>query len=381
MSKNDMLRQFVISNFDNANFNFSDFIFGKGQGNGVKYAATDLPPANGNLGDKLLQPINKNKIKIFVDGLISLGINTVALQCSLPLLFDDYVDEVGNTSADYLSFYKFVVEYLKSKNLFVFIEISPVFSGTKYSNVQYNYSALTKEEYLQKYYSQIVTIIEQIVPDFISFVHEPDTANTITGICVSDEEYIGLLKRVYDYNKDIPSNVKIGGGMPISESFERIVQVNDYVDFYNIHVYPYEIPFGVNNTSNSLIKLYNICQYLTKPAFIGETWVFKSILFEYFENISPVELSEKFYDRNTWNFEEIDADYIRSLCELCDTLPNLYGFCLFWPVFLFANIDGTNMQPDMAYTEANRAAFENILSGTTSVSGTALRTILRFSNQ
>lgn len=351
----DYFRQFEIEQFHS----------GKQQ-ESTKYVSADWSTANGNLGEKLLTPIAKAKAKIFLDGLIDIGCNTVSLQIQSPLFFDDFP-----RSNEYKEFYQWAIEYAQSKDLYVFVETSPAFSGTQYSDVSYDYSLLTIEQYLEKRYQQIVDIFE-MNPDCISFIHEPDTEREITKLEISNSNLLGLLLTVVSYKQENNSETLIAGGLPITSDFEDIIPYLEHIDILNIHLYPIKYIKGLS-VVNSLIKLDKILQQVQKPVFLGETWVFKSTILDYLTDEGFVSLSTKLYNRNTWNFEDVDSFFISALATIGDYRENFAGFNLFWSAFLFADIEGENMEYKDAIVEVNRLAIENIMSGKTSASGSAVQ--------
>ena len=368
---NKFLKRQITSHIYNAIVEFQDYFHqfevehlrsDEQQKKTTKYISADWSTANGNLGEKLLTPIAKAKAKIFLDGLIEIGCNTVSLQIQSPLFFDDFPK-----NNEYKEFYQWAISYAKEKGLLVFVETSPAFSETQYSDIIYDYSLLTPEQYLEKRYNQIIAIVN-MKPDIISFIHEPDTERAITKLEISDDKFFNLLQIVVSYKQETDSKVQIAGGLPITSDFEAMIPFLDYVDILNIHLYPIVYPKRLS-TVNSLIKLDKILQQVQKPVFLGETWVFKATLFDYLTSENFVDLSTKLYNRNTWNFETVDASFISILAAIGDCRQNLIGFNLFWSAFLFADIDGENMSYKDGMTAINKLAIENIMTGQHSDSG------------
>ena len=348
-------------------FEIEQFHLGKQQ-ESTRYISADWVTANGNLGEKLLAPIAKAKAKIFLDGLIEIGCNTISLQIQSPLFFDDFP-----RNNEYKEFYQWAIEYAKENGLVVFVETSPAFSGTQYSDVTYDYSQLTTEQYLEKRYNQIIDIVS-MKPHAISFIHEPDTEREITKLTIENTDLFSLLSRVLSYKQATESDILIAGGLPITYDFEDMIPYLEYVDILNIHFYPIAYPKRLS-TVNALIKLDKIAQQIQKPIFLGETWVFKSTIFDYLSEKNFVELSTVLYNRNTWNFEGVDASFISALATIGNYRENFVGFNMFWSAFLFANIDGENMECKEAIQEINKLAIENIMTGQHSDSGDMVKTL------
>lgn len=99
-------------------------------------------PANANRGPDLLKPESIEGVKIYLDRLKELGVQGVTIAVSYPLYlqgFDRY--------QEYVEFYKQVAEEVRSQGMKLDVEAGVIFSETVFSNLNFNYSELTFEEY------------------------------------------------------------------------------------------------------------------------------------------------------------------------------------------------------------------------------------------
>ena len=103
--------------------------------------------------------------------------------------------------------------------MFLFVETSPVFSGTLFSNFTVDYSTYTIESYFQARRKQAVQIAQEIMPDYLSLGNEPSTELQLTEIKFTIDQYLDFINETLQLI-DRSIHLKVGAGAGTWEDME-----------------------------------------------------------------------------------------------------------------------------------------------------------------
>lgn len=233
--------------------------------------ATELLPADSNLGENLLDPNAIQGVINFLNAIQKLRVQGVTIDVSFPTLVSSYANY-----SQYLSFYENVVSQVRSRGMKIDIESeTPLLVG--YPGLSFgslSYANLTYSEYVTEDQQMLQTVIDDLHPDYLNIGTEVDTLQTLLNYPeISTPQGWGTyISSLLDgLNKDTTKiAVGIGNWDPIDYLYDTInISAVDVID---VHVYPiYGNYLSVLNQIGQLSVQYN------KPISIDEMWLHKSV--------------------------------------------------------------------------------------------------------
>lgn len=267
-----------------------------------------LNSANGNLGVKLLQPDILTSVQLELDGLKALGAKGVALDINYPILDPNFTSD----QPLYLALYRQVVSEVRARGLKLLIESQVIFSQEGFTALPVGpyYESLTLEQYQAGRAAMARLIAQELQPDYLSVITEPDSEGTQTGKAelATVSGSTGLLNLIISEIQaaGVPG-VRVGAGFgtwildyaAFAESFAATG-----VNYIGIHIY------AVNRDYlPRAIEITDIAQRAGKAVAIGEAWLFK--LRESELNILP---SRTVYSRDPFAFwTPLDAKFLQAI--------------------------------------------------------------------
>jgi fibronectin type 3 domain-containing protein len=206
--------------------------------------STHMGSANSSLGTRLLDSGHMTGVNLELDGFKAIGNAAISLSIDYPTL-DSTFDPFGGHSAEYLNFYKAVVAGARARGLKVIIETGPLFSDPILSNVAVLpfYQTLSLESYKAGRAAHAVLIAQQLAPDYLSVIQEPDTEASQTGKSelARPEVSLALLNQILTAYRaaglHIPIGAGVGSWMSNWDAFIGPFSTTS-VDFIDLHVYP-----------------------------------------------------------------------------------------------------------------------------------------------
>ena len=321
--------------------------------------AVELAYANGNVGETLLKPETMQLNLTLLDRLQAMGVKGVVVQISFPLL-----DPSFPRNAEYLQFYKDIVDEAHKRGIKVLVESGTIFAGTAYSSVQVDYSKYTTETFLQGRENQVLLIASQVEPDYLMIGNEPTTEEMLTHLTISPEAWGNFLNDTM--SKIDHSNILIGTGTGTWEDpsyFDQAMQVKG-TDFIDLHIYP----MGNNAVLlDRALKYAQQARAAGKRVTISETWLYKAAASVNggYGNFSEI------YDRDVYSFwQPLDERFIGDIIKLAD-LTHMDFVSFFWTRNFFAylnyNTTDHNQSTQAFNRQINQAGMAAVQNG--SISG------------
>jgi hypothetical protein len=227
---------------------------------------TELLAANGNIGAGLLAAGAISGVETELDAFQALGIRGVTVDVSFPLLLRSTPDH-----AAYLSFYEQVARQIRRRHLVFSVEENPVYSGTPLTALSVSYAGLTPSSYAVEQRIQAQTIIDDLKPDYLSVLTEPDTyADTFHLALDSPAAATSLVKKELTGLKRHSTKVGAGTGTWSDPAIDRELVAHTSVDYLDVHVYPLDARFMANLAADVATA-----KAAHKPLVMDETWLNK----------------------------------------------------------------------------------------------------------
>jgi hypothetical protein len=325
--------------------------------------ATELLPADSNIGQRLLSPQAMQGVSNYLDAIQKLGVQGVTIDISFPVLVPTFPNY-----DQYLQFYENVVAQVRQRGMKIDIESeTPLLVGYPGLSLgSLSYANLTYSDYVSQDKEMIQTVINDLHPDYLNIGTETDTLQMLLHYPeVSTPQgwgtYISSL--LTGLNKSSTKiNVGIGSWDPISYLYATL---NDsMVDAIDVHIYPV---YG--NYLSILTRIGQLSEEYGKPIIIDEMWLHKSTMTEGHNFATDAEISA----RNLYGFWiPLDEKFLEVMSKYSQVYNVVY-ISPFEATYFFAYLDYTSTTANIPYYEARqaagRAAAVNIANGIVSPLG------------
>jgi len=325
--------------------------------------ATELLPADSNIGQRLLSPQTMQGVISYLDAIQKLGIQGVTIDVSYPILSPTFPNY-----NQYLTFYENVVEQVRARGMKIDIESeTPLlvgYPGLSLGSV--NYANLSYSTYLREDKEMIQTVINDLHPDYLNIGTETDTLQLLLHYPeISTPQGWGIYIHSLLTGLDKGStkiNVGIGSWDPISYLYATL---NDSaIDAIDIHIYPV---YG--NYLSVLTRIGQLSQEYGKPIVIDEMWLHKSIMSEGHGFATDAEISA----RNMYAFWiPLDEKFLKVMAKYSQTYNVVY-MSPFEATYFFGYLNYTSSSANVPSYEARQVAGQvagrNIAAGIVSPLG------------
>lgn len=244
----------------------------------------ELLTANAHRGIQLLRPRTREGVNLELDRLQALGLQSVTVAVSFPVLYKPFLTWNGN-GASYdglLAFYQWLAENVHRRRMKLVIESGTLFPGSYsvasgFKLAEY-YRSLSDREFAEGRAAVAADIARLIRPDYLVVGSEPDTEakltgkqflNTPAGFAALARQIVASVKRAG--GGDVP----IGAGIPTwqrgGETWIRdlLAAVPD-LDFVDLHVYPVNV-----DLLDNLFRFTDLVHAAGKDVTICEAWLQK----------------------------------------------------------------------------------------------------------
>ncbi len=329
--------------------------------------AAELLPANGNRGEQLLEPKTIEGVKVWLDRFQQLRIQGVVFAVPYPLLMRSYP-----RSAEYVAFFREVVEESRKRRMTVEIESAVIFANSPFSPVQWDYSNLTMERLTRDRHEMIATIVRELAPDYLDLGAEPDTEARLTGLRELNDpagyaRFVGAIIRGIDRGK-----TKIGAGFGTwsKPDFVRY-QAELPLDFISLHIYPLSTQVLAN-----AVEGCRIARQHGKEILIDEAWLYKMQRGE----VSDIASNAKVFARDSFSFwAPLDQRFLRFVSDFARA-ERVRLVSPFWSTFFFAQLHYDKRLAQLPYPELvkelNTVAARAVMDGRFSDTGKFYRNLI-----
>ncbi|HZT33777.1 MAG TPA: fibronectin type III domain-containing protein [Bryobacteraceae bacterium] len=271
-----------------------------------------------------------------VDSLKALGVKAITVHIDFPILDPAFYQNPADFQ-NYLNFYKQLATDIRARGLKLIVESTLVFplDGIGSWDLSGYYATLSEAQYMAGRAANILTIAQQLKPDYLSVLTEPDTEATESGF--GDLGTTGgatnLLNTILTtLTQNGVQGIPIGAGCGtwLSNYQQFIQSFAAYpVQYIDMHVYP----SGNNYLMNALSYADTAASY-GKPVAISEAWEYKERDSEY-GTLSTGDLAA----RNVWSFwQPIDTEFLQAMVNFAQ-YKRLLFFAPYWSPYFQAYVD------------------------------------------
>lgn len=331
----------------------------------VIYAAT-LLSASCNNGSKLFDPSFRAGNSLILGHLAGLGVQGIVLQINYPILTTNFT----TNALAYLTAFKEIADEIRALGLKIIVEHNVLLPGYASLDPTTYYSTLDKTQFGIENYLEILDIIDEVNPDYLSIVTEPGTfdSNLQIGMSVVDwKAYVNGV--VSGLSTDRPgSTTKLGAGSGAWENSEYVIAFADIsgLDYIDIHSYP------VSNGITDYLKVLDTWPAMVRainPALeiiSSESWLYKAKASE----LGGAPTDPAFFARDTYSFwGPLDSQFFDVLAITAHK-NNYTVIAPFWSIYFSAYLDYNDpslsgLTPTEILDRAYAAAYQAIQNGQT----------------
>ncbi len=331
--------------------------------------SVDLLAANSNRGPALLRPECLDTVRLCLDRFKGMGIQNVKFALQYPILRPDFPN-----AAQYLAFYKQVVQEAHTRGIKVMPHVTVLFADTPFSPFKGIYKGLDLERFKREYRDMVRLVVRELEPDYLGLITEPDTQARLTGLKELNQPQV-----VVDVVQFVLAGVDrgktlIGAGSDSwsPPTFAKALAEQTNVDFIAIHVYPI-----TGRMLTNAIQMARIARANNKLSIIDEAWLYKRLKAGGGDNVAA---ASEVFRRDTYSFwEPLDKKFIALILKLART-EHVSLVSFFWSGMLFGYLEYTPELERVPYRELtqryNRVVYQNLQGGTLSGTGQYYRDVM-----
>ena len=285
----------------------------------------ELLVANSDRGEKLLKERARRAVSLTLDRLKFIGVKSISLSIKYPI----FTDRLGRVE-EYISFYRFVAEEIKYRDFVLVVEITTSFTEPEFSQLKVDYDGLTVNELSEGISEMALIIVQEMKPDYLTILSEPSTISHNTGLHLSVNDYVSIVR--YAALAVRSEDLFVGSGAGTwdeMEYFEALASIEE-LDYLDIHIYPIQRDFLIDR----ILAVVELARTHDKRVSIGEAWLYK-VTDQELGWITPVEA----FGRDVWSFwQPLDERFIKVIVALADQMDA--EFCsFFWMRYFYAYLD------------------------------------------
>jgi len=333
----------------------------------------DLQFANGNTGLKILTTGRPQEIQQELARLKSLGLTAVTVTMGLPLMNQDFYTFNGDPQdfQSMLAVYQTLQKSIHQNGMKMIVESAVLFPGYFSASSGFNltgyYASLSDTDFVAARVKNVLTIAQQIGPDYINLNSEPDTDLQLTGrtnLYGTPQAYAAMnetiITQVRAQNVSIPLGAGVGtwlNGQAGAADWVQALLGTD-IDYLDLHIYATNYNFLPNAISYADMALD-----AGKQVAISECWDLKETDQEF--TGTSVSNEASYYARDTFSFwAPVDTAFVEAFVNFANWKGLLY-VSPFWTRYYWAYLNYYQEQSAGAALDMNSSSAEQVLSDAT----------------
>jgi hypothetical protein len=251
-----------------------------GQKSGVSFGG-ELLTANGNRGLQLLGPTALAGVRLELDRLKALGLQSVVVAVGFPILHAPFFQYNGDPkdAAAFLAFYQTVAQEIHARNMKMVAKCSLLFTGSYTAGSGFDlaayYASLSPSQLLSAQSEMAAELATKIQPDWINLGSEPDTQAALSGNAAlgTPAGFAALIAQEVSHIRAAGSTIPLGAGVgtwqPKAGTFLMALSSTG-IDYMDLHSYPLN-----DAILDGLVQLVDYAASQGKPVAISEVWASK----------------------------------------------------------------------------------------------------------
>ena len=330
--------------------------------------STELLAASTNRGEKILDPLVFEAIKLNLDAFLTLGVSGISFDIKYPSLTPPFPrwDE-------YLEFYRNVAQEVRNRNFTLFVAMQTAFTDSIFGHLGADYTGLTLEQYKTDKRQMAEIIIRELQPDYLTIEAEPTTQAMNTGLDFSVENVVDIVTFVLDGLDKQGTLIGAGAGSWEDMNYIQRLSEDTDIDYLDIHVYAINYDFVIDR----LETIHDIAQTHDLKVVIGESWLYKNTAAELAD---PSVTHLDIYPRDVFGFWiPLDQKYLEMMVSLSHYLEFEFT-SLFWMRYFWGYIAYTDETKDLSatsrYNRCDDVAAFNMLAGNLTPTGQTYQNLI-----
>lgn len=328
--------------------------------------AVELLVANSNRGEALLMDRVFNATRITLDRLQDLGVRSVAVSIQFPMLTRSFP-----RFTEYMDFYRRVAWEIRRRGLGFIVEMGTFFRETEFTKLKIDYSDYTLNSFKAGLREMARIIIDELRPDYLTILTEPDTMQNNTGLDFSVTNFLATIRHVVEGLDH--RGVKLGAGAGTWNHLQYFTALAEIprLNYIDIHIYPIQRDFVLDKVP----RIAKIAAKQNKGVSFGESWLYKVSLHE-LGRINTV----KAFARDVYSFwQPLDSLFIEVMVKLSHHVEA--EFCsFFWMKYLYGymdyNFQTSLLRPQQLINKMDAIAGQHILDNTLSTTGEKFKMLI-----
>jgi len=301
-----------------------------------------LLSADSNRGPVLLEPVTLPGVELELKRFKEMGIGGVSVAIGYPLFTPSFNPQSGQ----YVDFYKAVAAMVRAQGMKFSVEQDVLYDNSNFSPWTFDLSGVTMKQMIADNRQMAQTIIDELHPDYLTVMHEPDTFAVLTGKSefFDPNVAVGYVRGVLEGLNRGSTKVGAGSGTWSGPSYaDGIVQTS--VDYLDLHMY------WVNPSSVAAGKeMVALARAHSKQIVIDEAWLYKSVG-EGIEGLPGLAGNEAVYRRDVFDFfEPLDRRFLTKAAKFAQTAGAIY-FAPYWSNYFFSYLEYDPFTQDLSYKE------------------------------
>jgi chitodextrinase len=274
-----------------------------------------------------------------LNSLQALGATAITVHINFPILYQPYYASTSNQALyqQFVNFYKQLAQDVHARGMKLLVECTTAFEvpGTQFSQFQSYYKTLTWTEYMTGRAQNALNVAEQVQPDYMTVITEPDTEESDSGqtnlnsVSGGTQLLQTILTTIHGAGA---TKVLIGAGAGTwIPNYTQWVQgfLAQPIDFLDMHVIQIS-----KNYMTLAITAAQMAHAANKPVGISECWPMKAIV-----GVSSSINGSTADELNPFSFwAPVDAAFLQAMVDFANS-NHLAYLAPSWTTYFSAYLD------------------------------------------
>jgi hypothetical protein len=304
-----------------------------------------LLTADSNRATALLQPDAMRWVELSLDRFQEMGMTGVTLNIGYPMLLPEFPD-----SARYLAFYRDVAKAVRKRRMSLAVEQTVLYARTPFSPFDFRYKDQTVASYTRGQARMAQILIDELAPDYLTVMHEPDTVAGLTGLKAFLDPAVATsyVNTVLSGLRRGHTLVGAGSGSWSDPAFAQSFLEHTSIDYVDAHLYWINPPSIAN-----LYAMVDAAKAHGKPVILTEAGLYKSVGDGAEGGTYNVDAVAAVYRRDVFSFwQPLDREFL-DITGRFARKEDVKFLSVYWTNMFFAYLDWTPQIDRLSYSQLN----------------------------